>query len=38
MKFTTRMLSAALAAGMLAASLAGCGSSPAASTTLPLPS
>ena len=38
MKFTTRMLSAALAAGMLAASLAGCGSSPTASTTLPLPS
>lgn len=38
MKFTTRMLSAALAAGVLAASLAGCGAGPAASTTLPLPS
>ena len=38
MKFTTRMFSAALAAGVLAASLAGCGAGPAASTTLPLPS
>ena len=38
MKFTTRMLSAALAAGVLAASLAGCRAGPAASTTLPLPS
>ena len=38
MKFTTRMLSAALAAEVLAASLAGCGAGPAASTTLPLPS
>ena len=38
MKLTTRMFSAALAAGVLAASLAGCGSTPAASTPLPLPS
>ena len=38
MKFTTRMLSAALAAGVLAASLAGCGAGPAASAELPLPS
>ena len=38
MKFTTRMFGAALAAGVLAASLAGCGAGPAASTTLPLPS
>ena len=38
MKFTTRMFSAALAAGVLAASLAGCGAKPAASTELPLPS
>ena len=38
MKLTTRMFSAALAAGVLAASLAGCGTEPAASTDLPLPS
>ena len=38
MKLTTRMFSAALAAGVLAASLAGCGTQPAASTDLPLPS
>ena len=38
MKFTTRMFSAALAAGVLAASLAGCGAGPAASAELPLPS
>lgn len=38
MKFTTRMLSAALAAGVLAASLVGCGAGPAASAELPLPS
>lgn len=38
MKFTTRMLSAALAAGVLAASLAGCGSTAATFTELPLPS
>ena len=38
MKLTTRMFSAALAAGVLAASLAGCVTEPAASTDLPLPS
>ena len=38
MKFTTRMFSAALAAGVLAASLVGCGAGPAASAELPLPS
>lgn len=38
MKLTTRMLGVALAAGVLAASLAGCGSTAATFTELPLPS
>ena len=33
MKFTTRMFGAALAAGVLAASLAGCGAGPAGSSS-----
>ena len=38
MKFTTRMLGAALAAGVLAGALTGCGGGTAAPTPLPLPS
>lgn len=38
MKFTSRILGAALSAAVLGGALAGCGASPAASAVLPLPS